>query len=81
MTLTLEEKLQRMYLKVSRGARACPDFRKMPREIGTMVDNQGRERIVYDVRPAIFLGNGEKVYAMISHVIPAKGFWDHDVLS
>lgn len=69
------EQLERMYNKVTRGRSSGPDLLHLPPVLGTMIDDDGFERRVYKVRPAIFNQRGDGLFATFSNAKPNTNFW------
>lgn len=72
-----EDRLERMYRKVSRGKRNGPDLENMPRPIGRIMDDDGYERRVYPSTPAIHNDRGSFFVTTETLVnpTPESAFW------
>mgnify|MGYP006294307415 CR=1 FL=1 len=78
--MTIEERLERMYRKVSRGARSGPDLENMPRSIGRVIDDNGYDRRIYPSFPAVHTDRGSYFITREVTAVPTteSAFWAVD---
>jgi hypothetical protein len=79
--MTMDEMVERMYRKVSRGQRSGPNLELMPQPLRDSsgkhrtIEIDGQQRRIFPVRPAMWGPANDPILVNISNQKPDPDFW------